>query len=306
MLMGRADEPVCWSLCGFASGYLSYANGREIYCLEETCVGKGDAVCRVVARDAATWGERLGAQLAYFKTTCLAAGLEQIAKQLKTTERRLRVQRHRPTDAPDEPGEDPSGIVSRSEQMKQVLELARRAAKVDSTVLVTGRERRGQGAHRPPHPRPSPRARAGPFVAVNCARGDREPAGERAVRPRPRRLHRRHAAIGRASSRRPTAAPCSWTRSARCSPAMQAEAAARPAGAGDPARRRDPAAARSTCASSPPPTATLAEVVAAGALPPGPLLPAAGRSSCACRRCASAATTSSRWPGCFCRTLRGR
>ncbi len=29
--LGRADEPVCWTLCGFTSGYLSYCNGREVY-----------------------------------------------------------------------------------------------------------------------------------------------------------------------------------------------------------------------------------------------------------------------------------
>src|SRR3569623_1924327 len=40
--IGRSDEAVCWTLTGFASGYLSFANGREIFCLEETCVGKGD------------------------------------------------------------------------------------------------------------------------------------------------------------------------------------------------------------------------------------------------------------------------
>jgi transcriptional regulator with PAS, ATPase and Fis domain len=166
--VGQADEPVCWSLCGFASGYLSYANGREIYCMEETCVGKGDAVCRVVGRDAQGWGERMEPQLAFYRNRCLTAGLEQIAKQLKTTERRLRVQRHRPTDAPDEPGDDPSGIVSRSQEMRQVLELARRAAKVDSTVLVTGpsgagKERIARLIHTE-----SSRA-AGPFVAINCA-----------------------------------------------------------------------------------------------------------------------------------------
>jgi len=29
--IGRSDEPVCWSQCGFASGYLSYANQRETF-----------------------------------------------------------------------------------------------------------------------------------------------------------------------------------------------------------------------------------------------------------------------------------
>jgi two-component system response regulator HydG len=166
--VGRADEPVCWSLCGFASGHLSRANGREIYCLEETCVGKGDAVCRVIGRDEAGWGERLTPHLNYFKMTCLTTGLEKIAQQLKSTERRLRVRRHAPVDAIDESGEDPSGIVARSDEMKRVLELARRAAKVDSTVLVTGPS--GAGKERIARLIHTESARAaGPFVAINCA-----------------------------------------------------------------------------------------------------------------------------------------
>ena len=48
--IGRADEPVCWTLTGFASGYLSRAYGRDIYCIEERCRGKGDAVCRLIGR----------------------------------------------------------------------------------------------------------------------------------------------------------------------------------------------------------------------------------------------------------------
>jgi two-component system response regulator HydG len=161
--VGRADEPVCWTLCGFASGYLSYANGREIYCLEESCVGKGDAVCRAVARDAAAWGDRIEPELAYLKSTCLSAGLEKIAEQLKTTERRLRARRVRL-----ESTDDPSGIIARSDEMKRVLELARRSAKVDSTVLVTGPS--GAGKERIARLIHTESARAaGPFVAINCA-----------------------------------------------------------------------------------------------------------------------------------------
>jgi DNA-binding NtrC family response regulator/predicted hydrocarbon binding protein len=163
---GRADEAVCWSLCGFASGYLSYANGREIYCLEETCVGKGDAVCRMVARDQAGWGERLAPHLTFFRAECLAAGLEKIAEQLKSTERRLRLRRHAPVE--DTVADDPSGIIARSEQMKRVLELGRRAAKVDSTVLITGPS--GAGKERIARLIHTESSRAGgPFVAINCA-----------------------------------------------------------------------------------------------------------------------------------------
>ena len=41
---GRSDESVCWTLTGFASGYLSRAYGRDVYCLEERCRGMGDSV----------------------------------------------------------------------------------------------------------------------------------------------------------------------------------------------------------------------------------------------------------------------
>ena len=55
-----------------------------------------------------------------------------------------------------------------------------------------------------------------PFVAINCAGLPRDPAGERAVRPREGRLHRRRGRRARAASSRPTAARCSSTRSATC------------------------------------------------------------------------------------------
>ena len=50
--LGPSDEPVCWTLTGFASGYLSRAYDTEIYCLEERCRAK---VTRAVA-----WSDGLG------------------------------------------------------------------------------------------------------------------------------------------------------------------------------------------------------------------------------------------------------
>jgi len=43
---GRADAPMCWTICGLTSGYLSRIAGKEIYVLEDRCTGKGDAACR--------------------------------------------------------------------------------------------------------------------------------------------------------------------------------------------------------------------------------------------------------------------
>ena len=75
---GRSDEPVCWSQCGFASGYLSYANQREIYCIEVRCRGRGDAVCHMVCRPREEFRDEHAATLAYFDMSTLDRALEQV------------------------------------------------------------------------------------------------------------------------------------------------------------------------------------------------------------------------------------
>src|ERR1019366_3019580 len=53
--VGQSLEPVYWTLCGFASGYLSCSAGRPIYCVEERCRAKGDALCLMVGDTAEAW-----------------------------------------------------------------------------------------------------------------------------------------------------------------------------------------------------------------------------------------------------------
>ena len=42
--LGQSDEPVCWTLTGFATGYMSCVYGKEIIAIEDRCRGKGDAL----------------------------------------------------------------------------------------------------------------------------------------------------------------------------------------------------------------------------------------------------------------------
>jgi len=159
--LGRADEPVCWTLTGFAAGYLSFANGREIVAHEEACVGKGDACCRLVARPRLEWGR----ESTPWDESPLDASLAGVAEAVRSTDAVAAARRREL--APAAAGGDPSGVVARSESMTRVLDLARRVARVDSTVLVTGesgvgKERVAEIVHRE-----SARA-TGPFVAVNC------------------------------------------------------------------------------------------------------------------------------------------
>jgi DNA-binding NtrC family response regulator len=164
--VGLAEEPVCWTLTGFASGYLSRAYGQDVYCLEERCRGRGDAVCRLVGRPVAEWGETITPHLPFYRMACLDAALARVTDELQRMERRLRTRRRALGSRADERPEVP-GLVAQSAEMRRVIELARRVAQVDSTVLLTGES--GVGKERVARLIHDESARAhGPFVALNC------------------------------------------------------------------------------------------------------------------------------------------
>lgn len=163
--IGQSAEPVCWSLIGFASGYLSRSNSAEIYCVESQCVAKGDPVCRFAARPREEWGPEIEPHLVFYERDCLDQALAQTRDALRDVERRYRARR-RSLGAREDL--DPAGLVASSPEFREVLELARRAARADASVLVTGesgvgKERVSRLIHEA-----SPRA-GGPFLAINCA-----------------------------------------------------------------------------------------------------------------------------------------
>ncbi len=165
--LGRASEPVCWSLVGFASGYMSYANKREIYCIEDRCVGRGDAACHVVGRYKEDWGEAIEPYLPYYQTACLEVALEEIRKALRSAEKKLQARKQELARLGGGAVDETSGIIVSSEAMRRVLDLARRVAQVDSTVLVSGES--GVGKERIARLIHDASARAQkPFVAINC------------------------------------------------------------------------------------------------------------------------------------------
>ncbi|MBI4953758.1 MAG: sigma-54-dependent Fis family transcriptional regulator [Myxococcales bacterium] len=167
---GRSDAPVCWTICGLTSGFLSRTAGHEIYVLEDRCVAKGDAACRLFGRTRAEWGDERAEELRFFEpqrlAECLDVSLHRVTETLKVAERKLR-ERRRALVRVARDVEDPLGIVARSAAMLQVVDLARRVAQVDSTVLITGES--GSGKERVARLLHDESTRAaGPFIAVNC------------------------------------------------------------------------------------------------------------------------------------------
>jgi hypothetical protein len=64
---GRSEVPVCWTISGLQSGYLSRCAGKEIYVLEDRCIGKGDAACQVLGRTREEWGDARAEELRFFE-----------------------------------------------------------------------------------------------------------------------------------------------------------------------------------------------------------------------------------------------
>ncbi len=92
--LGRSDASVCWTICGLTSGYLSRALGKEIYVLEERCIGRGDAACHLLGRTLEEWGDDRAEELRFYRVENLKEWLEpslhQITENLKEAERKLR------------------------------------------------------------------------------------------------------------------------------------------------------------------------------------------------------------------------
>ena len=161
--VGVSSEPVCWSTIGIASGYLSRVTGAPIYCLEDECVGRGDARCHFVARTRESWGDRFKEVRPFFEGDVLDDALVRASASLEEAHRKLYPVMGQIS------GQvlAPKGLIARSPAMRNVLGLAGRVARVDSSVLITGpsgagKERIAQLIHAR-----SPRAN-GRFVAVNC------------------------------------------------------------------------------------------------------------------------------------------
>jgi len=174
---GKSSSPVCWSLLGYSSGFVSACLGKEIYFRETQCLGQRAKHCVAIGRDAESWGADLEKIRGDFQAATVGPEVERLheavskrAKELDRRERLLerrerelnllreRINRHAAS----------KNFIAGSQAMKDVLELAARVAPLDTTVLVYGESGTGKEfIVRMIHDQ-SPRA-AAPFVSMNCA-----------------------------------------------------------------------------------------------------------------------------------------
>jgi two-component system, NtrC family, response regulator HydG len=168
--IGPASEPVCWTLTGYMSGYFSSCLGEEVYFIETDCQAMGRPGCRILGKTRARWGKALVPFLDYFKASSIQDKLRELEEVLRhhaqAVSRHKRETAHWKTLALRAQG--PEAPIAKSPAMRDVLGLAERVARVDTTLLLTGETGSGKELLARCIHAQSPRAKGGSFVAVNC------------------------------------------------------------------------------------------------------------------------------------------
>ncbi len=174
--------------------------------------------------------------------------VDQLTTRLKSAQRVASLEARLSEEVPE------FDLETQSSAMRAVLDTLKRAAPADAPVLLRGENGTGKGVLAQALHLQSPRA-ARPFVTVNCPTLSRRAARQRSCSATRREPSPAPCAMPRAASKRQRAARCFSTRSAKSLPRC------RPSFCGLFKRNSTSASARtahatSTCAWSPPPTAT--------------------------------------------------
>ncbi|MBS1188321.1 MAG: pdeR [Rhodocyclaceae bacterium] len=154
-LYGEQEESVCWEAVGYATGYTSALMGELVYFREVECRGKGDPVCRVIAKPADQWEDLDPKVLDLFKP-------DPVVEQLLDMQENIELLRQ-------EVDESFRSVpfLGKSKGFRDAMVLADKVASSSVTVLLlgetgVGKERFARYIHEK-----SSRSKQ-PFVAVNC------------------------------------------------------------------------------------------------------------------------------------------
>ncbi|WP_230741391.1 XylR N-terminal domain-containing protein [Methanooceanicella nereidis] len=80
---GESDEPVCWTLMGYASGYCSAFLGHEAICLERSCEAMGDNICSFTVKTRDQWGSEADEIIEALKPTTIGEDLSYMEKLIR-------------------------------------------------------------------------------------------------------------------------------------------------------------------------------------------------------------------------------
>ncbi|EJN23321.1 sigma-54 interacting regulator,V4R domain-containing protein [Pseudomonas sp. GM78] len=151
----HSEQPVCWTLLGYAISYSSFFIGRQIIYKEVSCRGCGDSVCRIIGKPAEEW-EDADSFMRYFQSDPIIDELRTLQLQVDNMNQRLQLR------AGQFYG------IGQSANYRKTCDLIDKVAPGKASVLLLGETGVGKEViARSLHLR-SERA-GGPFIALNCA-----------------------------------------------------------------------------------------------------------------------------------------
>lgn len=152
-LFGVGEHMACWTMAGYASGYVSRFFKRLIVFRETHCTCCGDPICTMVGKPAEAWGDDVDLDYCQVDTPTAFEDLQQNLWQLRSRQVELRA---------------PGNLVGSSPAFSRAFELLSKAANSPITVLLLGETGVGKEVFAQWLHENSARADK-PFVAVNCA-----------------------------------------------------------------------------------------------------------------------------------------
>lgn len=169
-LLGPSEEPVCWTLMGYATGHSSAVAGQETIVVETECRAMGHQRCRFVAVLVDEMPDLARREEADYAPQHLPERLQDLLRSLRRQKRVLRSKERTIEELRSEVERNRSRgrIVGDSMQLTTALDTAQAVAPYKTTVLLlgesgTGKELLARFIHDQ-----SPHADQ-PFVAVNCS-----------------------------------------------------------------------------------------------------------------------------------------
>lgn len=153
--LGYLDEPACWNLEGYASGYSSVMMQREIFFQEAECRACGDVHCRVIGKPAEEWDN--------YQEYKQFLEPDALLEELRELHARVDVLRDSIED-----NEALTDIIGQSRPFRHALNMVTKASDSKVSVLLLGETGAGKEVLAKALHKSSDRAK-NPFIAINCA-----------------------------------------------------------------------------------------------------------------------------------------
>ena len=153
--LGVMDEPACWNLVGYASGFSTVLLQKEIFFQEIECRASGDERCRVIGKPAKDW-ENYESYKRYFQPDAILEELRELSSHVNVLRDSL------------ENNEALTNIIGQSKPFRYALNMVSKASDSKVSVLLLGETGVGKEVLAKALHQSSDRSDK-PFVAINCA-----------------------------------------------------------------------------------------------------------------------------------------